>query len=127
MERALAAIHQAGRDNTSVTLHYATTTGLVGLFLECADDAEEMVCGPVAANYPDCTLETIAGLDEPPPSWQTWTAELELTPEVFPILRHAQFEDLLNGTFADPINGILRAIKPAEDVHCSVMIHIAPA
>ena len=47
--------------------------------------------------------------------------------ELFPILRHAQFEDLLNGTFADPVSGILRAVKPDDEVRCRVEIHIAPA
>jgi hypothetical protein len=127
MERALAAIHQADPDDATVTLFYATTAGRVGLFVQCPDSADELVCGPIAANYPNCSLTTIERLDEPPPGWTAWTAELELSPEISPILRHAQFEDLLNGTFADPINGILRAIKPTADVRCHVSIHIAPA
>ena len=54
--------------------------------------------------------------------WKTWSAELELPPENLPILRHAQFEDLLNGTFADPVSAILRAVKPEEGIRCSVAI-----
>jgi Type IV secretion-system coupling protein DNA-binding domain len=127
MERALAAIHQAHRHGEAITLLYAASDGHVGLFLQFADHEEEFVCGPVAANYPNCTLATVPSLNESPPSWTTWSADLTLTPELFPILRHAQFEDLLNGTFADPITGILRAVMPADDVQCSVEIRIAPA
>lgn len=126
MERALAAIHQAHR-RESVRLLYATIAGRVGLFLEFENRFEELITGPVAANYPNCTLERVENTDECPPGWQTWSAELELAPEIFPILRHAQFEDLLNGTFADPINGILRAVKPSEQLHSEVVIQIAPA
>jgi hypothetical protein len=127
MERALAAIHQADRFGKPVTFLYAATAGRVGLFLQYDDDLEELVAGPVAANYPNCNLTTTDTIDGPPPGWGTWSATLELTPELFPILRHAQFEDLLNGTFADPINAILRAIQPSSDVRCHIAIHLAPA
>jgi hypothetical protein len=127
MERALAAIHQARDGSEHVTLLYAATEGRVGLFLHFEEDDDEFVCGPVAANYPNCSLTTIPSLDEAPAEWQIWSAELILTPDLFPILRHAQFEDLLNGTFADPINGILRGVLPAELVHCRVEIRINAA
>lgn len=127
MERALAAIHQAYRSGESITLHYGSLEGRVGLFVECADQAEELVTGPIAANYPNCMLSNVEGEDRLPASWRTWSAELELRPEIFPILRHAQFEDVLNGTFADPVSGILRAVKPEEGIACSVAIRIVPA
>src|SRR5207248_10894104 len=101
--------------------------GRVALCLQFADPMEELVAGPIAANYPSCTLATVGCLDEPSPGWRTWSAELELTPEIFPILRHAQFEDLLNGTFAGPVSAILRAIRPEEGSTCSVAIHVLPA
>jgi hypothetical protein len=47
--------------------------------------------------------------------------------ELFPILRHVQFEDLLNGNFADPIDSLLRAIKPDATLRCRVAIAAAPA
>ena len=59
--------------------------------------------------------------------WKSWSAELELTPENLPILRHAQFEDLLNGTFADPVSSILRVVKPEEGIRCLVAIQLVPA
>lgn len=127
MERALAAVHQAHRLTEPVTFRYGTSNDRVGLFLQFADPLEELVTGPIVANYPDCSLATVEALDEPPPDWRTWIADLELTPEIFPILRHAQFEDLLNGTFADPVSAILRAVKPEEGIRCSVAIHFAPA
>jgi hypothetical protein len=127
MERALAAIHEAQHHSEPITLLYATAGGRIGLFLQCADHLEELVTGPLIAAYPNCTLETIDRIDDVPPGWKTWSAELHLTAEIFPILRHAQFEDLLNGTFADPITGILQAIQPGDDVRCQAAIHIIPA
>ncbi|MBI2808179.1 MAG: type IV secretory system conjugative DNA transfer family protein [Planctomycetes bacterium] len=127
MERALAAIHQSHRVSEPITFIYGSTAGRVGLFVQCADGLEEIVAGPITANYPNCTLATVEKDDELPPGWETWTAELELVPEIYPILRHAQFEDLLNHTFADPVSAILRAVKPEEGIRCAVEIHLVPA
>lgn len=126
MERALAAIHQASHATQTITLLYATTQGRVGQFLDFPDLLEELVVGPIAANYPACSITTIQTLDTAPADWITWSGELELTPELFPILRHTQFEDLLNHNFADPITGILRAIKPEGELLCRVEIHFRP-
>jgi len=118
MERALAAMHQAHQQGKLATFAYGTTEDLVGLFIRCADEVEECVVGPIAANYPNCSFTQLTHMDPCPSGWATWYADLMLIPELFPILRHAQFEDLLNGNFADPITGILRAVMPAEDVQC---------
>lgn len=125
MERALAAIHQAGLGRNSIMLEYGQHTGRIGLFLRFPRAMEELVAGQIVANYPQCTLAE-ADPEEGSPN-ETWAASLVLRPELFPILRHAQFEDLLNGTFADPITAILRAIKPDDQVHCRVEIQVAPA
>jgi hypothetical protein len=127
MERAVAAIHQADEDGEPITLIFASHEQRVAMFLQFADRLEELVTGPVAANYPNCTIRTVEALDDPPADWKTASAELQLEPDLFPILRHAQFEDLLNGNFADPINGILRAVRPADDVLCRIEIRIVPA
>ena len=127
MERALASIHQADRSGEPVTLLYAVIEDRVALLVRVADHLEEFVTNPIAANYPNCSLTTIAEPDGAPPGWETWSVELELCPELFPILRHAQFEDLLNRTFADPVSGILRSIRPADDVRCRIEMQITPA
>lgn len=80
MERALAAIHQSHRVVESIVLLYTAISGRVGLFLHCADAVDEVVTGPVAANYPNCTLAAVENLDQPPPGWRTWSTMLKLTP-----------------------------------------------
>ncbi|HUY90474.1 MAG TPA: type IV secretion system DNA-binding domain-containing protein [Pirellulales bacterium] len=127
MEKALAAIHQANHKCLPFRLEYASQGGRVALFVECASVIESIVLAPIIANYPNCSLTTSEARDPCPPGWQTWAARLQLVPEIYPILRHAQFEDLLNGAFADPINGILRAIQPEDSLLSRIEIVAVPA
>ena len=127
MERALAAIHQSQWHDGEIALVFAAKDDQVALFLQFDDHQEELVAGPITAHYPNCGLTTVEKIDAAPAGWKTWFAELALQPELFPILRHAQFEDLLNGNFADPVSGILRAVMPGEGIRCSVALRIAPA
>lgn len=127
MERVLAAIHQSGKRAVPVTFLFASSAGRIGLYLQFAAEDKELITGPIVANYPNCTLTDCEEMAETPAGWRTWSADLFLIPELFPILRHAQFEDLLNGNFADPINGLLRSIQPREDMICRIAIRIAQA
>lgn len=127
MERALAAIHQANHGRAPITLEYGSHEGRVALFLQMPQPIKELVLGPVAANYPNCSIKEVESEEGGGPDRETWSAELELVPELFPILRHTQFEDLLNGNFADPINSVLRAIKSDEHVQCRIEIVVAPS
>src|SRR5438094_48733 len=77
--------------------------------------------GPIVGNYPHCSVSEVPE-PEHEDELQTWTTDLELAPELFPILRHAQFEDLLNHNFADPVSSLLRAIKPSDNLRCQVEI-----
>lgn len=126
MERALAAIHQSGL-REPITLLYADHTGQIGLFVGCTAIQREMALGPIAANYPQCTLAEVEDDQAKEGEYESWAVDLTLVPELFPILRHAQFEDLLNRNYADPITSLLRAIKPEEGVYCSVEIEVMPA
>lgn len=129
MEKALAAIHQANHQHQPIVFGYGSSQQRVGLFVEFPDEVEQLVCDPITANYPQCSVTNAEPetslLDSTEP--ETWSAELSLVPELFPILRHGQFEDQLNRNFADPINGILRAIKPDESCRCRVAIEVRPA
>ena len=127
MEKALAAIHQANHERQPVRFLYAQHEGRVGLFLRSLQSLDELVTSPITAHYPNCSITTIAEAEERTAEFETWAADLELVPELFPILRHAQFEDLLNHNFADPVSGILRAIKPEERLLCCIEITVRPA
>ena len=127
MELALAAIHQANFQRQPLSLGYGIHEGRVGLLLRAQQMMEDIVANPIAANYPNCYLTTIDEGEFCPSGWETWTATLELVPELFPILRHAQFEDMLNHNFADPVSGLLRAIKPDPSLTCRIEIVVSPA
>jgi hypothetical protein len=95
MEKALAAIHQSGLHHEPLTLIYGEVTGQVGLMIRCSASQREFVVGPIEANYPQCSVAEVAESPHPPSGWHTWSVSLNLSPEIYPILRHAQFEDLL--------------------------------
>lgn len=126
MDKALAAIHQANHARQPFTLIYGSIGGRIGLFLKCAERIRESVIGPITANYPECSLTTVEE-DDISVDTDAWFTDLELVPELFPILRHSQFEDQLNRNFADPVSSLLRAIKPDETLSCRVEITCRPA
>jgi hypothetical protein len=106
LEKAAAAIHQVLPVRNEVVLGYGDHDGRVGLFLSFPNELEQIVTLPLISNYPQCVLSP---LPEPeiPGGWATCRVNISLTPDLFPILRHAQFEDLANRSFADPIDGLL--------------------
>ena len=55
------------------------------------------------------------------------TVRIDHAYELFPILRHSQFEDMLNHNFADPVSGLLRAIRTDSELECRVEIAVSPA
>ena len=101
IEKALAAIHQANYLRQTMSLEFGGQEGRVALFLRSLHKMEEFIVGPITANYPNCSITTVEQNKPRPNGWETWTADLELAPELFPILRHAQFEDMLNWNFGD--------------------------
>lgn len=127
MEKALAAIHQTGLHRQPITLIYGSVGGQIGLMLRCTRSQRDVVLGPIEANYPQCSLTPIEEKSLADGGDESWTVDLELVPELYPILRHAQFEDMLNHNFADPINSLLRSIKPDDSLVCRVEITIVPA
>lgn len=124
MEKALAAIHQALPGGAQVALEFGDHDGRTGLFLRFPPSLEQIVASPVIANYPHCVLTAVSD-SELPDGWRTWSATVALTPDLYPILRHAQFEDLANRSFADPIDGLLRAATATESLRCSISILLA--
>ena len=130
MEKSLAAMHQA-RLRYSVTLIYGSSDEQVGLFVRCHAADREAVLEPIVANYPQATVTLVEEGSRTgecaPGEGSVWHSDVQLVPELFPILRHAQFEDALNRNFADPVSGLFRAILPEPRVNCRIEISIRPA
>ena len=130
MEKSLAAMHQA-RLRQPVALVFDSSNEQVGLFVCCHAADRDAVLEPIVANYPHATVTQVedgsridTGADSRCEVWQSF---VQLVPELFPILRHAQFEDALNHNFADPISGLLRSILPDADLKCRIEITVRPA
>ena len=130
MEKSLAAMHQA-RLRHPVTLIYGSSDEQVGLFVRCHAADREAVLEPIVANYPHSTVTLVEKGSRPgecaSAEYAVWHSDVQLVPELFPILRHAQFEDALNRNFADPVSGLFRAILPEPQVNCRIEISIRPA
>jgi hypothetical protein len=62
-----------------------------------AENLEQLVAGPLVANYPNCAVTNVEA-EALPAGFEIWSAEPTLGPELFPILRPGQFKDLLNGS-----------------------------
>jgi hypothetical protein len=130
MQEALAAIHQANRRRIPFTLEYASHDGRVGLYCRVPDALAPLVSGPLKAKYPNSTLtvvteDTLPGVTGSQPL-DCLSAEVALRPDLFPLLRHSQFEDIASGGFEDPIDAILQAISPDEHTRACIQIHIRP-
>ena len=81
MEKALAAIHQALPVGATVDFEYGDHEGRIGLFLSFPSSLEQIVTSPVVANYPQCVLTPVSDPVRPD-DWRTWTATVELTPDL---------------------------------------------
>ncbi len=125
MEKALAAFHQA-RPRHSVSLVYGSRQEQIGLFVRCHPVDRDAVLEPIVAVYPQASV-SLADDWNTAGERKTWGCSIELTRELFPILRHAQFEDILNHNFADPVSGLLRSILPDADLECRIEITVRPA
>jgi hypothetical protein len=129
MQEALAAFHQANRRNVAVTLEYGNLAGRAGLFCRVPEAVAPLFTGPLQAKYPNCTLAVLEDHQVPPLDAafpETCSAELTLTPDLYPLLRHSQFEDISSGTFEDPIDALLQAITPDEQTRARIQFHVRP-
>jgi len=130
MEKALAAIHQANRARSAIELLHRSHEKQVHLCVRCPDSLAEVVTAAIEASYPNCRLEAIEEDEAENIATHTaveiWSAELRLVPDLFRILRHSQFQDLQSGSFADPIDSILRAVQPDQHLTARIEISVTP-
>lgn len=116
MDQVLAALHHGNPRRLPVTLAFARVGAEVTLCCRFPDELHAIVEGQLYAQYPDAKL-TVMPDDTMAPTGDaaTWTADLHLKPDIFPIKRYAQFEDALNRQTADPITGILTSLAANTD------------
>ena len=115
MEQALAAIHQANGGRLPFSLLLAHSDSQTSLFCRFRPELAAILEGQLAASYPDSKIERLPEHAlRPSPDHRLWTMDLTLRPDLFPIRRYQQFEDLLSRNTSDPLTGIFAALAPGK-------------
>tara|TARA_Y100000310_G_scaffold175693_2_gene175801 strand:- start:10019 stop:12697 length:2679 start_codon:yes stop_codon:yes gene_type:complete len=108
-EPAIAAMHSLKGKDVPVSLEMGMgRDGKIGFFVRAARGAVRLTESQLYAQYPEIDIEYLTedpfDLQE---GEQVVSVDLVLTdPEVFPIKRHPQFDDMLTRVNVDPIAGI---------------------
>lgn len=112
MESAVAALHSLDRADAPIGLEIGMAEGLVGFYVRTTPNAASLVESQIYGQYPDTDIELV----QRDPFAARATEEvvsldlLLLDPEIFPIKRHPQFDDLLSRANMDPLSGITSAL-----------------
>lgn len=108
MEPALSALHSLDKANGFVNLEIGLSESKIAFFVRGTPRALQLAEGQLYAQYPDIEIDHlqndpfVAGENE-----EVYSMDLEFAdPEVFPIKRHPQFDDMLSRVNVDPISGI---------------------
>lgn len=129
MRSILAAIHHASSKKRPVSFIIGRHARQVGLYCRFPGLLHALIQGQFHAKYPDCSIEFLeedaldcrAGYD-------TWVMPLHLHPDLFPILRYQQFEDVIHDEVDDPIGGVLQAVAPDHsDIQAMFELTVMPA
>jgi hypothetical protein len=130
MEQALAAIQQANPRRLPMEFVFSRHQDSVTLFVRSPPELAAAAASQLAGHYPSATMSRLAddALARPLGS-ATWSAELHLVPDLFPIRRYSQFDDTLNRNVADPLTGILAPLAPNQSgrFHASIIVAVRPA
>lgn len=130
MESVFAAMHSLGGKSGHVCMELGMTDHKVGLYARTTPEASTLLESQVYAQYPDTDIEHLQvdpfALQE---GEQVVSAEIVLDgPEIFPIKRHPQFDDLLTRANMDPISAITSTLAryPSPHMRGHVQIIMQP-
>ncbi|QDU10884.1 hypothetical protein V202x_42970 [Gimesia aquarii] len=109
MRSILAAIHHASSKTLPISFLIGRHARQVGLYCRFPGLLHGLVRGQFHAKYPDCTIELLEedALDCSA-DFETWTITLHLRPDLFPILRYQQFEEVIHDEVDDPMGACCR-------------------
>jgi hypothetical protein len=128
MESAIAAMHSLKGKEGTISLEMGLYDGKVGLFATTAPHATTLVESQIYGQYPDSDIERLAGDPFAAREGEEVTfVDLRLSgPDVAPIKRHPQFDDLLTRANMDPISGIASTLAryavPGMRGHVQIVI-----
>jgi hypothetical protein len=127
MESVLSSLHALTGKEKVVRLEIGSHEGKVGLFARMHTDAKELFSSQIAAQYPDSDIVEVPDPFIVSESQEIVSVTLKLKrPEVFPIRRHPQFDDLLTRVNMDPIASLCSALSrypsPGMQGHISLTL-----
>lgn len=125
----LSALHKVTSRRMSISFYYGVHAGTVGLFVRFPDRLASLIKGQFYAKYPDCHIETLAeNALAAADGQQTWVLTLQLSPDLFPIVRYQQYEDVVQTEMDDPVGGLLQSLTPdGTPVRSSIELSVVPA
>lgn len=130
MESAVASLHSFSGKAGQVSFELGMSEGKVGLYARTSQSALTLVESQIYAQYPDTDIEHLMhdpfqpGEDE-----EVVSVELSLGgPELFPIKRHPQFDDMLTRANMDPLAALTSSLgrSPHPDVRGHVQMIVRP-
>ncbi len=128
MERVFSSLLDSLDRRDILRLEYGQYDGAIGIFCRFPDHLQQHVLVHLNAKYPNCRITVLAEHAlEPDPDQVTWSCSLKLTPELFPILRHRQFQDVVTGLLEDPLESLLSVVQPDQQLHPRIQIAVRQA
>jgi hypothetical protein len=132
MESAFAALHSTQKQKVSVSFEIGSTkTGEIGLFVRGNAEILRLMESQIYSQYPESDIEY---LDDDPFSTDENTgvmySEISLNnPEVFPIKRHPQFDDMLTKANVDSLASITGTLAryPFPGMQGHIQLLLQPA
>ena len=130
MDPALSAIHSVKGEGIAVSLEMGMSESKIGFFVRANNSAIQLVESQLYAQYPDVDIDRLeedpfeVGEDE-----EVVSMDLILSdPEVFPIKRHPQFDDMLTRVNVDSIAGITSTLAryPVRGMRGHVQVILEP-
>jgi len=128
MEKVFSSVLESIDYRDEIHLEYGCLDGTIGIYCRFASHLKAHITEHLKAKYPNCTIEEIDehALDDGDALRTTWSASLVLCPDLFPILRHKQFQDLIDGSLEDPLESLLGVIQPEPDLIPRIQITVRP-
>jgi len=129
MDAVLRSLHHAGERHQPVTLGFAAFGRQVSLYCTFPATLRRIVLDHLQDAYPDCAFRTQDDdVFAVPDDQVTYSRGLRLSPDVLPIRRSQSFEDSLERSLADPVTGLLSAVRGGEHgpLASRIELHLIP-
>jgi len=130
VQQVLTALHGRLLPRDLVHLEFGVLEQTAGLFIRLPDGLGPLIAHHLADAYPDATIQRLhEDRLAPGAGDEVWGCELWLAPDSLSLRTYRHFEDALSRTLADPLAGILSALRPQphDPVSVRVILSLHPA